>query len=152
MKPNILIVMAALIGMALPASAQSPLLGQEKRVLNLTKTGWAHFREYNGQQLIYFTHLESYRCGIKAVHYSLNGDALDREWTLQPCDPRNPHSITTDKPYIVLPAGHAKSISVQVTFADGTKSEILRKASDNQILNKTPSAIEADEQRPRPQQ
>lgn len=133
------------------ANAQSSLLGQEKHVLNLTKTGWVQFRDFNGQQLIYFTHLESYRCGIKAVHYSLDGDALDREWKLQPCDPRNPHAITTNKPYITLPPGRAKSISVQVTFSDGSKSDILRKASDNQILDKTPSAIEADEGGRRPQ-
>ena len=101
--------------------------------------------------MIYFTHLESYRCGLKGVRYSFNGDALDREWKLAPCDPRNPHSITTDKPYVSLPLGTAESISVQVTFSDGTKSDILRKASDNQILDKTPSGIEEEGgRRPRP--
>lgn len=152
MKRNTLFAFAALVGFSCTANAQSSLLGQEKRILNMTRSGWAHFREFNGRQLIYFTHLESYRCGIKAVHYSLDGDALDKEWKLQPCDPRNPHSITTNKPYISLPSGRAKSISVQVTFSDGSKSDILRKASDNQVMDKTPSAIESQEQRPRPAQ
>ncbi len=37
------------------ANAQSNLERQEKHIINLTKSSWAHFRDYNGRQLIYFT-------------------------------------------------------------------------------------------------
>lgn len=117
------------------ALAQSPLSGQEKKLLNMTRGTWAHFRDYNGRQLIYFTHLEAYRCGISQVRYSLNSDALDREWTLQPCDTSKPHNITTNKPYISLPPGTARTIAVQVTFSDGSKSKIVRIGVDNKLLN-----------------
>ncbi len=144
---RVFLLFPVLLALAIPAHAQNPLLGQEKRVLSLTKGNWAHFRDYGGNQLIYFTHLESFRCGIQGVRYSLNGDALDRVWRLQPCDPLKPHHITTNRPYITLPPGSARSISVQLTFEDGSTSEIVRVSSDNQLMNKARNLIEGDESR-----
>jgi hypothetical protein len=100
---------------------------QMKQILNITKDNWVSFRNYNGKQLLYFTHLESYTCGIKEVHYGLNSDTLDRVWLLQPCDPKNPLSIKKDIVYLTMPLGYAKSVAVQVIFADGTKSELVHK-------------------------
>lgn len=93
------------------------------------------FRNYNGEQLIYFTHLQSYSCGLDAVHYSLNSTALDREWKLQPCNPKNPHAIGPGKPYITMPLETAEWIAVQITFADATKSEIVRITKDGILLD-----------------
>ena len=100
---------------------------QMKQILNMTKDNWVSFRNYNGKQLLYFTHLESYTCGIKEVHYGLNSDTLDRVWLLQPCDPKNPMAIKKDIVYLTMPLDYAKSVAVQVTFADGTKSELVHK-------------------------
>jgi len=110
---------------SLHASAMPPK--QMKQILNMTQNSWVSFRDFNGKQLIYFTHLESYTCGIKEVRYSINSDDLDKVWELQPCDTKNPMAVTKDIIYLTMPLGTAKSIAVQVTFADGTKSEILRK-------------------------
>ncbi len=122
------------ISLALSPAAAQGLLGQEQKILDLTKGSWAYFRDFNGRQLIYFTHLESYRCGILKVRYSLNTDALDHEWKLQPCDANAPNKITTDKPYIVLPLGTANSIAVQLTFKNGGKSLVVRIDSRNQLI------------------
>jgi hypothetical protein len=128
------LLLAVLAGwQAGPAFAQG-LLGQEPKILDMTRGSWAYFRDYNGRQLIYFTHLEAYKCGIAAVSYSLNSDALDKSWKLQPCDLKKPHNVTTDKPYISLPLGTAKSITVHLTFNDGAKSKVVRIGSDNQII------------------
>ena len=116
------------------ALAQSPLAGQEKKLLELTRGSWAYFRDYNGRQLIYFTHLEAYRCGLKQVRYSLDSEALDRTWKLQPCDPDKPQAITTDKPYISLPLGTAKRVAVQLTFSDGSKSAVVRIGVNNKLI------------------
>ena len=130
----LLVILAALYGLAPgPASSQG-LMGQEPKILDMTRGSRAYFRDYNGRQLVYFTHLEAYRCGIAAVRYSINTDALDRDWMLQPCDRKKPHNITTDNPYIALPLGAAKSITVQLTFKDGGKSQIVRIGSDNKII------------------
>ena len=114
-----------LAGLSLPASAMPPK--QMKQILNMTQNNWVSFRDFNGKQLIYFTHLESYTCGIKEVRYSINSDALNKVWELQPCDTKNPMSVTKDIIYLTMPPGTAKSIAVQVTFTDGTKSEIVHK-------------------------
>lgn len=110
------------------------LAGMEPKILDLTRGSWAYFRDYNGRQLVYFTHLEAYRCGITKVSYSLDSDALDQEWVLQPCDPKKPNVITTDRPYISLPLGTAQSVAVQLTFNSGKKSAIVRINTDNQLI------------------
>lgn len=133
MKRAIALMLIVLFGWQANLAAQG-LLGQEPIILDLTKGSWAYFRDYNGRQLVYFTHLDAYRCGITAVRYSLNTDALDMNWTLQPCDTKKPHNITTDKPYISLPLGTATSITVQLTFNDGSKSQVVRIGSDNKII------------------
>jgi len=132
-RAKILILAALLMWQAGPASTQG-LLGNEPKILGMTKGSWAYFRDYNGRQLIYFTHLEVYRCGISAVRYSLNTEALDQVWNLQHCDLDKPHAITTDKPLISLPLGTAKNITVQLTFKDGSKSQIVRIGKDNKII------------------
>ena len=98
-----------------------------KQILNMTQSNCVSFRDFNGKQLIYFTHLESYTCGIKEVRYSINSDELDKVWELQPCDTEKSMAVTKDILYLTMPLGTAKSIAVQVTFADDTKSEIVRK-------------------------
>lgn len=107
-----------------PAHAQGMPPEQIKQILDLTKTSWVSFRDWNGQQLIYFTHLESWRCGIDFVFYGLNGGTLDQMWELDACDPANPNAVLKEKPYIELPLGSTQSISVQLIFPDGSKSAI----------------------------
>jgi len=118
---------------AVPATAQG-LVGMETKILDLTKGSWVYFRDYNGRQLVYFTHLEAYRCGISRVSYSLDSDDLDSEWKLQPCDPKRPNEITTDQPYVSLPLGTTQAVSIQLTFKDGSKSAIVRINDKNQLL------------------
>ena len=100
---------------------------QMKKILNMTQNSWVSFRDFNGKQLIYFTHLEAYTCGIKEVHYSLNSDDLDKVWELQPCASKGISGVKKDMIYLKLPLGTAKSIALQLIFTDGTKSEIIHK-------------------------
>jgi len=107
-----------------PAAAQGMPPEQIKQILDLTKANWVSFRDWQGQELIYFTHLESWKCGIDYVFYGLNGGPLDQEWQLDECNPDNPNAVLKEKPYIELPLGSAQSISVQLIFPDGTKSAV----------------------------
>ncbi len=99
---------------------------QTKKILFMTKPNWVAFRNYNGQQLIYFTHLEAWKCGIKQVRYGLNGEALDKSWTLETCNPDQPNAVTKERPYLSFPLQSIKSIDVELTFSDGTQSEAVR--------------------------
>ncbi len=114
-----------LLVFSLPTNAMPPK--QMKQILNMTQSNWVSFRDYSGKQWIYFTHLESYTCGIKKVHYSINSDDLDKVWELQPCDSKNPMAVTKDIVYLTMPLDTAESIAVQLIFLDGTKSNVLHK-------------------------
>ncbi|MEP1932966.1 MAG: hypothetical protein ABJQ71_12655 [Roseibium sp.] len=106
------------------ASAQGMPPEQIKQILDVTKANWVSFRDWNGQQLIYFTHLESWKCGIDFVFYGLNGGPLDQMWELDACDPTKPNVVLKEKPYLELPAGSTQSINVQLIYPDGTKSSV----------------------------
>ena len=112
-----------------PARAQSAISGNEKMILTMPQmqSNWVSFRDYNGHQLIYFSILEAYKCGIRKVAYSINSEALDQEWRLQPCNPKKQQEVTTNRPYLSLPLGTAKFIAVQLTFNDNSKSPVVRK-------------------------
>lgn len=114
----------SMLSLSGPAGAQGMPPEQIKQILDVTKANWVAFRDWEGQQLIYFTHLESWKCGIDYVFYGLNGGPLDQMWELDECDPDNPNAVLKDKPYIELPMGSTQSISVQLVYPDGSKSAV----------------------------
>jgi len=124
---SFIVAILLLSGLTFTANAMPP--DQMKKILNMTQNSWVSFRDFNGKQLIYFTHLEAYTCGIKEVHYSLNSDDLDKVWELQSCESKGISGIKKNMIYLTLPLGTAKSIAVQLLFADGTKSEVIHKNS-----------------------
>ena len=117
------------VGLAvIPSDAAAQLLGQEKKILPMIKNNWIAFRNYDGRQLVYFTILQSYRCGISEVRFSLNDESLGEYFPLPPCDPQRPHHIDTENwpSYLTMPLGTAKSAAVQLVYKDGEESEIVR--------------------------
>jgi TolA-binding protein len=95
-----------------------------KQILDQFWTSWIAFDASGNHGLVYFTQMLSYRCAIKQVHYSLNGDALDKEIKMPPCDKKDPYAIPYDyQPYFKV-ADSVKSMSVQVTYTDDTKSPV----------------------------
>ncbi len=103
-------------------------------ILQATKTSWVALREYDGADLLYFTHLESWRCGLSEVRYSINTVAADAVWELEPCheDSAQPNAMTDEnhRPYLTLPMGLVGSVAVVVTYDDGSqdKAQYERKA------------------------
>ncbi len=97
----------------------------QRKILEQLWTAWISFREYDGQ-LVYFTHLLSYRCGIKEVRYSLGDGPPDKIWPLPPCDPSNPHAVPQNaKIYTKIPRSVA-SMNVQLLYANGSESQVRR--------------------------
>ncbi|ESZ27151.1 chemotaxis protein [Mesorhizobium sp. L2C084A000] len=95
-----------------------------KQILDQFWTSWIAFDASGNHGLVYFTQMLSYRCAIKQVHYSLNGAALDKEIKMPRCDKKDPYAIPYDyQPYFKV-ADSVKSMSVQVTYTDGTKSPV----------------------------
>lgn len=92
--------------------------------------GWVQFRDYADRQLIYFTALQTMRCRLSEVRYSINSDLLDKRFPLGPCDPQQPFNIPADDPenkyiYLDLKPHEAKTLTIQVVWADGSGSEIV---------------------------
>ncbi|CDX16529.1 putative methyl-accepting chemotaxis sensory transducer [Mesorhizobium sp. ORS 3324] len=95
-----------------------------KQILDQFWTSWIAFDAGGNRGLIYFTQMLSFRCAIKEVHYSLNGTALDKEIKMPPCDAKDPYAIPADyQPYLKV-KDDVKSMAVQVTYRDGTKSPV----------------------------
>ncbi|MFC6640566.1 hypothetical protein [Sulfitobacter profundi] len=54
-----------------------------KPILNATRGNWIAVREYDGQDLVYVTHLWSWRCGLAAMAIAVN-DAPMQNWPMPP--------------------------------------------------------------------
>ena len=117
-----LLLGAALIAASLPAKAQEtdeeeykaqiPEVAIYKAMLDANRQpGWVQFRDFAGKQLVYFTALQTMRCRLSEIRYSVNSEALDRRFPLGTCDPQQPFNMPaddTDGRYIYLEFGPGK--------------------------------------------
>lgn len=102
---------------------EAALIRDQRKILDMTATSWLSFREFNGL-LVYYTHLMSYRCAIREVRVGIDSAVPDKVLKMPPCDPRDPSVIPHDaQPYLKL-APSTQSISVELTYRDGSVSEI----------------------------
>jgi len=102
---------------------EAALIRDQRKILDMTATSWLSFREFNGL-LVYYTHLMSYRCAIREVRVGIDSTVPDKVVKMPPCDPRDPSVIPHDAtPYLKL-APQTRSVSVELTYRDGSVSEI----------------------------
>ncbi len=102
---------------------EAALIHDQRKILDMTATSWLSFREFNGL-LVYYTQLMSYRCAIREARVGIDTAVPDRVLKMPPCDPRDPSVIPSDAvPYLKLPPA-TKSVSVELTYRDGSVSEI----------------------------
>ena len=111
---------------AQPLLAQTMTTTAEiKPILTLTKPQWVAVREFDGKDLIYFTNLLAWRCGVTSVSYGLNGAAPDTPLPMEPCYEGEavPNAFKADQPilpYIEAALGSVTALSVRVTYDDGS--------------------------------
>jgi hypothetical protein len=136
-----LFLAVAMIAACLPALAQEsdddeykpklPDMQIYKSMLDANRQpGWIQFREFAGKQLIYFTALQTMRCRLSEIRYSINSDKLDQRFPLGECDVEQPFNAPADDPenkyiYLTLGPGEARTLTIQVVWADGSGSEIV---------------------------
>jgi hypothetical protein len=102
---------------------EAALVRDQRKILDMTATSWLSFREFNGL-LVYYTHLMSYRCAIREVRVGIDSAVPDKVLKMPPCNPRDPSVIPHDaQPYLKLTPA-TKSVSVELTYRDGSVSEI----------------------------
>ena len=124
--PQLPLIAAVLWGLALPVLAQNFTSAAEvKPILSVTKPQWIAVREYDGKDLLYFTNLLAWRCGVQSVAYGLNGAAPDTALVIEPCydAEAQPNALKMDQgvlPYIEAALGSVQSVTVLVTYDDGS--------------------------------
>ena len=109
----------------LPAYAQMVDAAQIRPILDATKANWVAVREWEGQDLIYFTHLETWRCGLDTVRYGINSKVADTDWALAPCDESNPNAIPSDHlPYTATDLMSVKTLTIEIIYDDGESDTV----------------------------
>ncbi len=101
------------------------LFREQKQILEQMPTSWAEFRDYNGT-LIYFTTLVTYRCAITELRYGLDDGKPLQRYDLPVCNAADPFSIPEHAQIYVKAPPRTKAINLQITWRDGTQSEVSR--------------------------
>jgi hypothetical protein len=117
---------AVLIGVMMSTSAQAQSFttaAEVKPILTATKPSWIAVREYDGRDLVYFTNLLAWRCGVSDITYTVNGGAAT-PLEMEPCheDTAQPNALLMETvlPYVTLPLSSVEKVGVTVTFDDGS--------------------------------
>lgn len=94
-----------------------------KPIMNATKGNWVAVREYDGQDLLYITHIWGWRCGLKAMAISVNGETM-QNWPLPPCHMKfaTPNAVLEEDglPYLRMKLGAVQTIDIQIVYDDLT--------------------------------
>ena len=103
---------------------QTMLQDGNKQILDQFWTSWIAFDASGNHGLVYFTQMLSYRCAIKEVRYGFNGGSLEKAIDMPPCNDKDPYAIPDNYlPYFKV-ADDVASMSVQITYADGSQSPV----------------------------
>lgn len=94
-----------------------------KPILAATEANWVAVRAFNGQDLLYFTHLLAWRCGLFEIRYAVNGGA-EQVFPAEPCyvDTNAPNAIKAETvlPYLTFPLGSVAEVEISLLYDDGT--------------------------------
>jgi hypothetical protein len=102
---------------------EAALIRDQRKTLDMTASSWLSFRDYNGL-LVYYSQLLSFRCAIREARIGIDSAVPDKVLKLPPCNMKDPSAIPYEaQSYMKLPAA-TKSVSVELTFRDGSVSEI----------------------------
>lgn len=95
--------------------------GEIRMILTATKPQWVAVRLYEGQDILYFTQLLSWRCGLHQIRYSVNGGAM-QTYDLPPChlDLAAPNSMIDDDamPIMGLAPDSVQTVDVEILYDD----------------------------------
>jgi Caspase domain len=113
---------------------EAALIRDQRKILDMTATSWLAFREFNGL-LVYYSHLLSYRCAIREVRIGIDSAVPDKVLKMPPCDLRDPSAIPYGAQMYQKLAPQTQSISVELTYRDGSVSEIKTFRTANRTNN-----------------
>ncbi len=106
-----------------PGFAQNFTTAAEVRpIVGAIKAQWIAVRPWDGKDLLYFTNLLSWRCGLEKIEYIVN-DADSVELVTEPCyeDEGAPNALKVEDvlPYVTFAADSVQTVNVTITYDDG---------------------------------
>jgi len=116
---------------AAPLWAESPRVAEDQTptgkfltatevrpILGATKGNWIAVREFGEQDLLYFTHLLAWRCGLYEISFAINGGEKE-VFPMAECNPESPNAIPDDAViYLQYPLGSIETIDVDLLYDD----------------------------------
>lgn len=105
--------------------------GEVAPILKMTKKNWSAVREYDGQDLVYFTHVLSWRCGLKGANFSINDEPL-QDLELPECHMKfqQPNALIDEEPLLTYrryELGSVKSVRIDVLLDNLTVQTVTLK-------------------------
>ena len=103
---------------------QSEALSEHRRLIELTRTSWVSFRDFDGRTLAYFTGLLSYRGAIERIEYGVDHNLPEHEFEFPVWEAAGIAPIDeTVKVFIEIPK-ETRFITVRLTYKGGEYSDI----------------------------
>lgn len=120
---NMSVVPAGLVADPQTPTGKFTTAAEVKAIMNATKGNWVAVREYDGSDLLYVTHIWSWRCGLAAMAISINDEPM-QNWPLPGCHMQyaTPNAILEEDglPYLKLRLGSVQNITIQIIYDDLT--------------------------------
>jgi len=115
------------------ASGRFTTATEVKPILTATKTSWIAVRDYGGNDLLYLTHLWSWRCGLEAMAIAVN-DGPVQEVPLPACHTEfaTPNAILEQDglPFLTYPQNSITQVTVHIIYDDLTRDSAVFSRSD----------------------
>jgi hypothetical protein len=117
-------ILLTLVTLSPAFGANFTTASEVKPILQATKANWVAVRDYEGRDLLYFTNLLAWRCGVEKIEYAVNGGDMV-EFKAEPCylDEAQPNALKVeglDAILVSYPPQTIETIDVWVTFDDET--------------------------------
>lgn len=95
------------------------------------------FKPEGDSDLIYFTAILGWRCGMQELFYGVNGEPAVTQFPLEPCyrDLRNPNTFGEEPwPFFIkVPVGSAQTVTLRAIYEDGTSATFTAERAKNLI-------------------
>jgi hypothetical protein len=98
---------------------------EQRKLLEMTTGSWLLLQDgYNSGPLLYYTHLMSYRCGIRQARIGINSTIPDQPLALPPCNEKDPMAIPPNAQVFMKVPPATSLVSAELTYQDGSVSEV----------------------------
>lgn len=107
---------------------QAQMVAFTRQVLEQTPSAWIAFGGSSpAGRIVYFTHLVSYKNGLREIRYSVDDESLGKRVRFEPdwSSPGAARLADSDETMVTIPKG-ARFVAVQPVLADGTAWPVRR--------------------------